>query len=413
MTALDKSIHRVKLGEIQQHPRNARRGNVDLIAASLSQHGQYRPIVVQKSTGHILVGNHTWLAAQQLDWDDINLVYADVDDDEALRILVIDNRTSDLAVYDDPILLEVLTELSANDKALVGTGYDGDDLKELLASLDAPKKLENPDDVPEVEVPTTVLGDIWLLGQHRVMCGDATSLDDVNVLMDGKKANMVFTDPPYGVEYVGKTKNKLTIKNDDEYGLKRLLDLSFSQWADRSVPGAAVYIAHPPGALSLTFIQSFIDQGWRLHQTLCWNKQTIVMGHSDYHYSHEPILFGYMNGGGRRGRGGEGWYGDNSQKSVLDVAKPSRSESHPTMKPVELVEICIRNSSPGGGFVLDTFGGSGSTLIAAHQTGRTCYMMELDPHYVDVICTRFQKLTGIIPVREADNTPHDFLTLTD
>jgi DNA modification methylase len=172
----------------------------------------------------------------------------------------------------------------------------------------------------------------------------------------------MWTDPPYGVSYVGKTKNKLTIQNDGAAGLEQFLLKAFSSAnAQALADGAAVYVAHPAGVLQRDFTKAFVSSGWRIHQTLVWVKDSMVMGHSDYHYRHEPILFGYKLGKGRRGRGGAGWYGDNSQTSIFEVPRPKASEEHPTMKPPALVGRMIGNSCPKGGLVFDPFLGSGTT----------------------------------------------------
>lgn len=263
-----------------------------------------------------------------------------------------------------------------------------------------------------------------MLGPHRVMCGDSTSQAHVGRLMDADRAEILWTDPPYGVEYVGGT--GLTIQNDDAEGLPALLRDAFARASEVLTPGAAIYVAHPEAELGIVFGVAFLAAGWRLHQSLVWVKDSMVLGHSDYHYRHEAVMFGsapgrskrgkkhegifygYAPGGGRRGRGGEGWHGNNSQTTVLEIPRPKRSLEHPTMKPVELVARCLLNSSRPGDIVLDLFGGSGSTLIAAHTQLRVARLMELDPVYVDVICRRWQEFTGELPVLEATGEPHDF-----
>jgi DNA modification methylase len=208
---------------------------------------------------------------------------------------------------------------------------------------------------------------------------------------------MMWTDPPYGVEYVGKTKRALTIEGDGAEGLSALLRESFALATEALAPGAPIYVAHPPGARSLDFVQAFVAAGWRLHQGLVWAKNTIVLGHSDYHYAHEPILYGYTPGAGRPGRGdhaGSRWYGDNSQSSLLTYDKPPSSTEHPTGKPVGLVEQCVSNSTRPGDVVLDPFAGSGSTLIACENLHRRCYAMEIDPGYCDVIVDRWERHTN-------------------
>jgi site-specific DNA-methyltransferase (adenine-specific) len=209
--------------------------------------------------------------------------------------------------------------------------------------------------------------------------------------MNGERADMAWADPPYGVKYVGRTKAKLTLANDALEGsaLFEFLCAAFIT-ADRHAlsEGAAIYIAHPGGALALQFMLAFEHAGWRLHQTLVWVKDSMVLGHSDYHWKHEPLLYGYKPGKGRLGRGGAGWHGDNSQTTVFEVARPKVSDEHPTTKPVDLIAPMIRNSSPPGGVVYEPFSGSGSTMAACEATRRVCRAVELDPKYVAVALER-------------------------
>lgn len=193
----------------------------------------------------------------------------------------------------------------------------------------------------------------------------------------------------------------LTIAGDASPGLAALLGSSFANAGRFLSPGAALYVAHPAGALQGTFLDAFFTQGWRLRQTLVWMKDRAVLGHADYHYRHEPIFYGYAPGAGRRGRGHAGWYGGNDQDSVLEVARPAASRDHPTMKPVELVARCLQNSSRKGDVVLDPFAGSGSTLVAAELHQRTARLIELDPRYCDVVVNRWERLTGTSAVRVA------------
>lgn len=214
----------------------------------------------------------------------------------------------------------------------------------------------------------------------------------------------MWTDPPYGVSYVGKTRDAKRIKNDTAEGLVELLTNAFVNAKFVCEEGAPWYCAHPAGAKAQIFMDVFFAAGIQVHEGLVWVKDVFVLGHSDYHYQHEPILYGYMPGEGRSGRGdheGSRWYGDNAQTSVFNVPRPKRSEAHPTMKPVELVAIGLRNSTPHGGLVYDPFLGSGTTLIAAEQLGRVCYGLELDPAYCDVIVQRWESLTGNKAVLQA------------
>jgi len=384
-------------------PRNARRHterNLGLIVDALREVGAARSIVVDE-TGVVLAGNATVEAAGKAGIDHVRIVEADGQEliavrrsgltpDQKRRLALLDNRTTELAEWDT----EVLASL-AEDTDLSGL-WEEDELAELLAATEAPVALlGDPEDVPELPAdPVTQSGDLWLLGTHRLLCGDATKREDLDRLLAGERATCLWTDPPYGVSYVGGTKDALTIANDDANGLEGLLRASFITVTAALTPGASFYIAHPAGPLSLIFLQVVTELGWKLRQTLVWVKDRLVLGHSDYHYIHEPVLYGVLPGGGRRGRGAAGWYGDDAQTSVFEIARPSASPDHPTSKPVALVTAMLGNSTKPKDLVLDPFGGSGSTLIACEQLGRACRLLELDPRYGDVVVQRWEELTG-------------------
>ncbi len=408
----------VPIGSVRRYPGNPRTHNLDVLRASLRRNGQYRPIVVNRRTMQVLAGNGTHEAAELEGWTEIAATMVDVTPEEAARIVVVDNRASDLGGYDDGALLALLDGLPD----LEGTGYDQDALAALQALADqaagAPA-LTDPDAIPEPPAePISRPGDLWLLGPHRLLCGDATKPEDVARIMAGERGDCMWTDPPYGVEIVGGShaltpaerlaRGGKTLDNDEAAGLPRLLRDSFATTTSALQPGAAVYLAHPAGAQGLLFSQAFVEAGWRLHQILVWVKDQMVLGHADYHYRHEPILYGYTAGEGRRGRGGHGWYGDHTQTSVFEVPRPKRSEDHPTMKPVELVARGLANSCPPHGLAYDPFAGSGSTIVAAHSVDRRCYALEIAPQYVDVACRRYQEHTGVKPILERTGEPHDF-----
>ena len=277
------------------------------------------------------------------------------------------------------------------------------------------------DFAPEIEAPEpqidkarqlqakwkTKRGQVWEVGKCRLMCGDSTS-DDIRILMGTERADCMWTDPPYGVSYVGKTKQKLTIDNDRAVGLGAFLGKTFAKADAHALrPGSAIYIAHPSGALAAEFAAAFVGVGWRIHQTLVWVKDSMVLGHSDYHYRHEPILFGYKVGGGRRGRGGQGWYGSNSETSVFEVARPKASQEHPTMKPPSLVARMVANSCPVGGLVFDPFLGSGTTCVAAAKTGRVARCCEIDPGFMAVALERLSEM-GLKPELLTQRHRHTF-----
>lgn len=396
-------VRDIPLDRLAPFPGNARRGDIEAIRGSLRRNGQYRALVVRETDDQlvILAGNHTYAALGAENYQAARCEIIHCDDETARRINLADNRTAELGGYDEEALAALLAELPD----LNGTGYTDDDLEALLASATGPAQIHgDPDDAPPLEDDAiTEPGQLWHLGPHRLQCGDATEAASVEALFAGELADCMWTDPPYGVEYVGKTKDALTISNDGAQVLPRLLATAFAVAAKVLRPGAPVYIAHADTA-RVTFETAMLEAGWSFRQNLIWDKGQMVLGHSDYHYQHEPILYGFTAapvGAGRLGRGGDRWYGDNTQTTVFEVPKPPRNAEHPTMKPVELITRCLDNSCRPGGLVYEPFGGSGSTLIAAHMTGRIARVVELDPRYVDVICRRWQNATGQLPRLES------------
>jgi DNA modification methylase len=352
----------------------------------------------------VLAGNHTLLAARLLGWDAIDGALVDVDEQTARRIVAADNRLADLGEYDARDLHELLSSIDD----LTVTGYLQDDLDALTRDLYPPEPKTDPDDVPDMPAePVSESGQIWALGNHRLLVGDSTDVEAVRRLCGDVAPDCVWTDPPYGVEYVGKTKNALRIQNDGSAGLADLLDAAFTAVVAVCKPGAPVYVAHADTE-RITFESAMWAAGMKVRQNLVWVKNTMVLGRSDYHYKHEPILYGFTpEGEGRLGRGGERWFGGNSQTTVFEVEKPPRNAEHPTMKPVALIDAMLANSLPAGGVVLDPFGGSGSTLIAAHGRQARCFTAELDPRYADVILRRFEAHTGVVPL--LDGEPVSFM----
>ena len=380
---------RVPVSDLVLDPHNPRRGAIDALKESLEANGQYRQIVANRGDMQVVAGNHTLMAARELGWREIEVSFIDVPPEVARRISLVDNRSADLATYDDEELVEILGSL----EDLYGTGYTTDDLHELLDEL-GPPPLEE-DTVPSPpEEPETRVGEVIDMGDHRLVCGDATEPGPYQVLLEGEQAHVACPDAPYGVDYEGKTRDRRRIENDTVRGLEGLLESAFKQLDRVLRPGAPVYVFHPSGARSALFIAAFMAQGWDLRQTLVWLKQSLVLGHGDYHYQHEPILYGFKPGPGRLGRGGERWFGGNRQSSVLDVDRPAASREHPTSKPSELIERLLRNSTRRGELVLDPFGGSGSTLIACERLRRRARLIEIDPAFCDVIVGRWERLTG-------------------
>jgi DNA modification methylase len=381
------------IADLRPDSRNARKHgkrNLATIRASLEQFGQQRAAVI-RSDGTVLAGNGMLEAARELGWTDlaVTVVPDGWSDEQARAYALADNRTGELAEWDVAVLDEHLVELEVAGIDIEALGFE-------LPESEVPT--DDDDDVEPPVDPVSVIGDIWQVGPHRIICGDSSEVGVLDRLMDGERADAMWTDPPYGVSYVGGTKDALTIKNDGKEGLAALLGSVLPLWFGALKPGMPWYIAAPAGPQTADFVDVVRHYGWR--QTLVWVKSSMVLGHSDYHYKHEILYYGYTEGGaGRRGRGGEGWFGDNSQVSVFEHDKPSRNREHPTMKPLSLIMECLANSSKKGSLVVDPFSGSGSTLVACARTGRIGYGVELDPIYVDVIVARLEAETGEKAVR--------------
>lgn len=396
-----------RTSEITPYDRNPRQNKVavDAVARSIQEFGFRQPIVVDQE-GVIVIGHTRWKAALKLGPDAVPVHIAkDLTPEQAKAYRLADNRTAEMAQWDYELLPIELAELKELDFDLALTGFSDDELEQLLSGPGGAEGLTDADDVPEPpDEAETQPGDLWILGNHRLLCGDATSLEDVGRLMDCEKAEVLWTDPPYGVSYVGKTRDALTIQNDGADEFRELLDAALAAADSVLNPSARFYLATPAGPRGTEFRLAIERVGWRFHQALVWAKDVFVLGHSDYHYQHEDILYGWKPGPGRPGRGkhdGTRWYGGHDQASVFHVDRPKRSTEHPTMKPPQLIAQHLANSARPTDVVLDLFAGSGSTLIAAEQTGRKAFLMELDPLYCDVIVQRYEEFAGRIAERIA------------
>jgi site-specific DNA-methyltransferase (adenine-specific) len=303
--------------------------------------------------------------------------------------ILADNKLALNAGWENNLLSVELDELVNSGFDISLTGFTQEEM-DALKPIEVTEGLTDEDETPEVpDEPVTRLGDVWLLGKHRVMCGDSTSIEALETLCSNQLVDMWLTDPPYNVAYEGKTKDALTIKNDS------MGDSEFRQFlrdcyvaADAVMkPGSVFYIWHADSE-GYNFRGAANDAGWKVRQCLVWKKQTMVMGRQDYHWKHEPCLYGWKDGAGHL------WASDRKQTTILEFDRPSRNGEHPTMKPVALFEYQMLNNTKGGDIVLDSFGGSGTTLIAAEKNGRIAKLMELDPKYCDVIVKRWQDFTG-------------------
>lgn len=396
MAAQNISIEHVAPDALRPAPYNPRTMTDEARARlrrGIETFGLVDPIVARRSDGLVIGGHQRLHAAKEIGVATVPVVYLDdVDDQQAAALNVLLNNPSAQGEWDMARLSELLSELDATGFDATLTGFDTDALEGILAWTPEPEKSgEESDDVdltPPAE-PKSRPGEVYQLGRHRLVCGDSTDATAWDRLMDGREADMVWTDPPYGVAYVGKTKDALTIENDalDEAGLEDLLRAALSlAWA-HSRAGAVWYVAAPAGPLHLVFAKVLHDLGvWR--QTIQWVKDTFVLGRSDYHYRNEPIFYGWKEGAAHY------FVDDRTQDTIWEIDRPKASKDHPTMKPLALIKRALENSSRSSEIVVDPFGGSGSTLIAAEQTGRTGYLIELDPRYCDVIRRRYAELVG-------------------
>lgn len=359
---------------------------------SIEEFGFIEPLVWNSRTGCLVGGHQRFKILLEQGATEVECSIVDLDEAKEKALNIALNKIG--GDWDYHKLAELLEDIQLTGLDVELTGFDSAEIDKLMSSFLYELEPEEDDfnleeELEKIEEPVTQKGDIWLLGKHRLLCGDATCMEDVNRLMNGKLANMVFTDPPYNVDYVGKTKDALKIKNDkmgNQQFYQFLLD-SFSNMYAVTHPGGGIYICHADSE-GINFRTAMVDAGWNLKQCIIWVKNTIVMGRQDYHWQHEPILYGWKPGQAHQ------WMGDRKQSTVWEFDKPSRNVDHPTMKPLGILARGIKNSSKIEGIVLDLFLGSGSTLIAAEQTGRICYGIELDPKYCDVIVRRWEENTG-------------------
>ena len=356
----------------------------DMLAKGIGEFGLVVPLVWNKRSGNLVGGHQRLKVLKQAGIKEVQVSVVDLPDDKEQALNIALNKIS--GEWDMPALKDLLEELDTGDIDMDLTGWNADELEELMTQV---HQGETEDDaVPEVKKSICKTGDLWELGEHRLLCGDATKVADVARLMGGDRADMVFTDPPYGVDYTGKTKKALKIQNDTHADMYSWLCKVFKVAFISMKKGCPYYVCCPAGSIHRAFLNALTDSGLPVHQGLVWLKDSMVLGHSDYHYKHEPILYGWKKDGPHY------FTSDRTQVSVFDIPRPKRSEDHPTMKPPELMVMAISNSSRKNNIVLDPFLGSGSTLIACEKTGRRCRGMEIDEHYCDVVIARWQDYTG-------------------
>lgn len=373
------------IAEIQPYEDNPRHndGAVDAVAASIKEFGFKVPVILDDN-GVVVAGHTRIKAAQQLGLVAVPCIVAsDLSPEQIKAFRLADNKVAEIATWDNSKLADELTALAETDIDMELFGFD-------LAKLKITPAAEEDDfEVVAPEEPQAKRGDIYQLGRHRLMCGDSTKAEDVQALVGGAEIDLLQTDPPYNVDYVGKTADALTIDNDkmSDADFVDFLQAAFENADAVMKPGAVFYI-WLADTKRPEFQKAMEAAGWQVRQCLIWSKNVFVMGRQDYHWQHEPCLYGWKEGAAHY------WASDRSQSTLLEFDRPARSEEHPTMKPIPLIDYQIQNNTKAGDKVLDLFGGSGTTLIACEQNDRDCFLMEYDPRYVDVVIARWEALTG-------------------
>ena len=378
------NIINIELKKIKQYENNPRKNDeaVGPVAESIKEFGFKSPIIVDKD--NVIVAGHTrYKAAKRLKLKEVPCIVADDLTEEQIKAFrLADNKVGEIAEWDFDLLNMELESISFDMSSFGFNILNEEEGKEIEEDeYDLEEKLKN------IEEPKSKYGDIYQLGKHRLMCGDSTKIEDVEKLMNGNKVDLLITDPPYNVNYEGG--NGLKIKNDnmDNDNFRKFLTDAFSTADSVMKEGAVFYIWHADSE-GYNFRGACFDNNWKVRQCLIWNKNSMVMGRQDYHWKHEPCLYGWKDGASHL------WASDRKQTTILDFDKPTKNAEHPTMKPVKLFDYQIKNNTKKDDIVLDLFGGSGTTLIACEQNGRISYNMELDPKYVDVIIDRWETLTG-------------------
>jgi DNA modification methylase len=424
-------IEQLPTADFIPYARNTRTHSpeqVAQIAGSIREFGFTNPVLIDGENG-IIAGHGRVMAASKLGLAKVPCIrLAHLTDTQKRAYIIADNKLALNAGWDEEMLALELADLQEADFDLSLIGFDEFEINDFLCETTEGET--DPDDVPELPAdPVTVLGDVWVMGKHRLLCGDSTSIDAVEKLMEGKKADMVWTDPPYNVAIQGAAG---TIMNDDmsDSSFKEFLTSVYSCYYLTMKEGAVIYVAHADTE-RINFTQCFKDSGFKLSQVLIWVKQSGTLSRQDFNWQHEPILYGWKEGAGHY------FCGDFTRTTVVDddisikdmkkeqlvelikemragatttalrCDRPTKSDLHPTMKPVSLVQRMIQWSSRPNEIVLDLFGGSGSTLIAAHKTGRVVMLIELDPKYCDVIVTRWQAFAGKQAIHEASGKTFD------
>lgn len=375
-------IEQRKVADLVPYAKNTKKHDkkqIANVAESIKQYGFVQPVVIDKD-GVIVIGHCRVLGAKKLGMKEVPCVCVDDLTPEQVNALrIVDNKSNESA-WDLDYLAE---ELAAVDLSAFDFDFGIEEEEEETEIVEDDYEAEIP------EEPYVKVGDLYQLGRHRLLCGDSTSANDVQRLAGGAQVDLLITDPPYNVDYEGKTKEKLKIQNDkmENDSFRQFLIDAFKNEDLVMRPGAVFYIWHADSE-GYNFRGACSDAGWKVRQCLIWNKNSMVMGRQDYQWKHEPCLYGWKEGAGHL------WASDRKQTTILNFDRPTKNDLHPTMKPIALFDYQIKNSSKAGDAVLDLFAGSGTTIIACEQNGRKAFSMEFDPRYAQAIIQRWETFTG-------------------
>ena len=389
MSKTTTEMQLVDINKLIPYVNNARTHNaqqINKLRSSLREFGFINPVIIDRDF-NVIAGHGRIMAAKEEGINEVPCVFVDyLTEAQKKAYILADNRMAMDAGWDEELLKVEIEALQAEDFDLSLTGFDESELAGFFDTSDDAKDDDFDVDAELEKPPVTKSGDLWLLGNHRLLCGDSTREESYTLLMNGKKANLVVTDPPYNVNYqgtAGKIKND-NLENDKFY---QFLFDAFTGMEKAMADDASIYVFHADTE-GLNFRKAFADAGFYLSGTCIWKKQSLVLGRSPYQWQHEPCLFGWKKNGKHQ------WYSDRKQTTIWEFDKPKKNGDHPTMKPVPLIAYPIKNSSMSNCIVLDPFGGSGSTLIACEQTNRICHTIELDEKYCDVIVKRYIEQVG-------------------
>jgi DNA modification methylase len=406
---MDLRIEHWPLNQLIPYVRNPRTHTPEQIAqvaGSIAEFGFVNPILIGADRV-IIAGHARFAAAQKLGLSTVPvIVLAHLSEAQRRALVIADNRLALNAGWDEEMLRIELAALREVDFNLDLTGIAEAELARLLAEQEAFAGLTDEDSAPGLpEVAVTATGDLWMLGNHRLLVGDATAGSDGERLLGGEAADLVFTDPPYNVDYEGYTEEMLKNKSDrmSNAEFKRFLEAAFRSYRSLVKPGASLYVCHS-SSWQREFQDALEAVGFEVRCQVIWAKNTFAWGFGRYKFQHEPIFYAHVAGQS------DAWYGDRSQSTLWQENKPAANRLHPTMKPVELIERALANSSKAGDIVVDLFAGSGSTMIACERRGRNARLLEIDPKYADVIVLRYQDYTGKTALLEGDNRTFDEVT---